>query len=183
MFKFEKKKIDSSFIENKNNNFNNEDEISVKSNSSKNESKIYEKKEIIIIWSLLVVFLAVLVSSICFILINDSECYTVYLLIAMTGSLNYFLNFYYSNQEVEFISLSGFIALAQLIFRLLEIIFERFDSNLDYLWQIIGSFAGLIFSIIYLCCLRKIKETDNEEKEFKEQNNAIIFKENLNDSS
>jgi len=101
----------------------------------------------------------------------------------MTGSLNYFLNFYYSNQEVEFISLSGFIALAQLIFRLLEIIFERFDSNLDYLWQIIGSFAGLIFSIIYLCCLRKIKETDEEEKEFKVQNNEIIFKENLNDSS
>ena len=133
------------------------------SNSSKKGSQNYEEIDIIIITSLLIVFIIVSIVSLVFFIKKDSYKWVVYISIIITGSLNYFLNFYYSNQEAEFISLSGFIAISQAIFRILEIIFEPFNSNIDYLWQIIPSFAGIIFSIIYITCACKSKEKGIEE--------------------
>ena len=177
------KKNTSNIIEEKskqNDNLENNAEKDNESNGSKKESKNYEEIDIIIIWSLLIVFLAVFGFSLYFLYIKDSICWLLYFCIAIPGSLNYFLNFYFSNQEVEFISLSGFIAIAQIIFRSLETSFEPFDSNMDYLWwQIIPSFTGFIFSIIYLClrCDRKNKGKEKSENESNEQNNK-----NLNES-
>ena len=100
-------------------------------------------------------FLYVFILSIIYYFI-DSEPYSLYISIVITGSLNYLLNFYYSTQKAEYISLSGIISISQIIFRLIEFSFEPFDANNDYFWQISFSFVGLILSILYIILNNKI---------------------------
>jgi len=118
-------------------------------------TKFFETFEGKIIWAFLIEFIIILIASLFFIFDKsiDSNKFTIfiYFIIAATGALNFFLYNYYSLQKEEFITLSGIIALSQLIFRILEFCFEPFKDNLDYLWPIISSSLGLLFCIVYLC--------------------------------
>ena len=93
-------------------------------------------------------FFYVLILSIIF-YFTDSEPTSLYISIVITGSLNYLLNFYYSTQSAEYISLSGIISFSQIIFRLIEFCFEPFEKDNDYFWQISFSIAGIISAILY----------------------------------
>ena len=86
----------------------------------------------------------------------------IYISIALTGSINYFLYDFYSIQEEEYIILSGIISLAQIIFRLTEFFGEPFNSKSFYRIQIIISFIGICLTIVYLFCC-KFFYNDNEE--------------------
>ena len=114
--------------------------------------------EIIIQVILILVFIYVLVCSIVFLLIVDRNNKNIdriiYASISLTGSLNYFLYYYYSIQKEEFITLSGIISFSQLIFRLLEYIFEPFDKKNDYYWQIYSSTGGIVLSLSYLIYIK-----------------------------
>jgi len=118
-------------------------------------TKFFETFEGKIIWAFLIEFIIILIASLFFIFDKsiDSNKFTIfiYFIIAATGALNFFLYNYYSLQKEEFITLSGIIALSQLIFRILEFCFEPFKDNLDYLWPLISSSLGLLFCIVYLC--------------------------------
>ena len=134
-------------IECKSKNISNEIENNNNEKDDENKIHILEK---IMIYSLIIEFLSVLAISVFFYLKEDSVAWITYVSIALTGSLNYFLYYYYSTQTAEFISLSGVISLAQLGFRGIEGCLEPFDSNSDYIWQFVSSSLGLILSVIYL---------------------------------
>jgi hypothetical protein len=94
-------------------------------------------------------FLYVMILSIIY-FFKDSEPISLYISIIITGSLNYLLNFYYSTQKAEYISLSGIISISQIIFRIIEFSLEPFEKDNDYFWQISFSFVGIILCIIYI---------------------------------
>ena len=114
-------------------------------NDNKNKNnKLFEKFILIFI---LVDSLIVLIISIIFFRMKECEPITVYISIILTGSINFFLYDYYSLQEVEYISLSGIVSLAHLIFRLVDRYCSSFKS---YLLQIIFSGCGIILILFYL---------------------------------
>jgi len=106
--------------------------------------------EIMILIFLILVFMFVFVVSLIFYINESYEEITVYLSIAVTGSVNYLLYDFYSCQEAEYISLSGVISIAQLVFRFIELCGDPFEANWIYLFQMIFSFIGAIFTFIYL---------------------------------
>lgn len=118
--------------------------ITLKKQKFKNQSI-----ENFIMVCLCISFSYVMILSIIF-YITDSEPISLYISIVITGSLNYLLNFYYSTQSAEYISLSGIISLSQILFRLIEFSFEPFEKDNDYFWQISFSIAGIISAIIYI---------------------------------
>ena len=122
---------------------------------------------------MIAVFLYVFLCSIVFQLFDDRNNKnfdrTIYASISLTGSLNYFLYYYYSIQKEEFITLSGIISFSQLIFRLLEYIFEPFDKKKDYFWQIFSSSSGMVLCFSYLYYLSKIEFENSEEEKFKKE--------------
>ena len=113
--------------------------------------------EKIILYIIIIVFLAIFVESIFFYfnlknVINREKLYKIliYCSIALTGSVNFLLYDFYSCQKIEYISLSGVVSLSQLIFRLLEFCFEPFESNSCYLIQFFSSIIGFILTISYI---------------------------------
>ena len=124
----------------------------LKENYDKN-NKEYLIEELIL-GGLFLIFLFVFITSIIFYKIKDSEKIIIYIIIyisiVLTGSVNFLLYDFYSLQEVEYISLSGIVSISSLIFRLVELIWEPFESNSDYIIQFIVSFIGLILTLIYI---------------------------------
>ena len=120
----------------------------LKENYDKN-NKEYLIEELIL-GGLFLIFLFVFITSITFYIIKDSEKIIIYISIVLTGSVNFLLYDFYSRQEVEYISLSGIVSISSLIFRLVELIWEPFESNSDYIIQFIVSFIGLILTLIYI---------------------------------
>ena len=106
--------------------------------------------EMAILIFLILVFMFVFVVSLIFYINESYEEITVYLSIAVTGSVNYLLYDFYSCQEAEYISLSGVVSIAQLVFRFIELCGDPFEANWTYLFQMIFSFIGAIFTFIYL---------------------------------
>ena len=149
----------------------------------KNNKEFNKSFEIIIQVILILVFSYVLACSIVFVFLliddrnNKNIDRTIYASISLTGSLNYFLYYYYSIQKEEFITLSGIISFSQLIFRLFEYIFEPFDKKNDYWWQIISSSGGIVLCLSYLYYLYEIEVENLDEEKFKkehqEKNNLI----------
>ena len=152
---------------NNNKRQNEEDKKEEENKDIEKENKDYEK---IIIIIFLIEFIFIFITSFIFVFINDSDYLVIdiiiYIFIALTGSLNFFFYYYYSIQQEEYITLSGIISLSQLIFRLIEFIFEPFNNKLDYIWQICSSFFGIFFAILYLKLLSKESEEDNVKLEF-----------------
>ena len=143
------------------NNNKGQNEQDINEEDIEKENKDYEK---IIIIIFIIEFTFIFIISFIFVFIDDSEHLVIdiiiYICIALTGSLNFFLYYYYSIQQEEFITLSGIISLSQLIFRLIEFIFEPFNSKLNYIWQIGSSYIGIFFGILYLYLLYKESEED-----------------------
>lgn len=121
-----------------------------KKNNSNNERGKDFLIEGLILGSLCFVFVSVLVVSIVFYSLKDCENTILYLSIALTGSVNFLLYDIYSCQEVEYISLSGIVSISSLIFRGVEIFNEPFESNDNYILQIILSSVGIVLTIVYL---------------------------------
>ena len=121
-----------------------------KKNNSNNERGKDFLIEGLILGSLCFVFVSVLVVSIVFYSLKDCENTILYLSIALTGSMNFLLYDIYSCQEVEYISLSGIVSISSLIFRGVEIFNEPFESNDNYILQIILSSVGIVLTIVYL---------------------------------
>ena len=83
-----------------------------------------------------------------------------YLSISISGNFNFLLYEYYSTIEREYISISGFISFAQIIFRIFEFIFEPCPDYWLYI-QIVLSILGIFASYLYyrLCIIsEKVKE-------------------------
>ena len=112
-------------------------------------NKDYEIEGLILV-GLLLVFAFVFVFSIKFYVCEESEQKTLYISIVLTGSVNFLLYDYYSLQKAEYISLSGFVSISSLIFRLVEIIWEPFKLNSYYILQFITSLVGMILTLVYL---------------------------------
>ena len=136
---------------NENINENNNENINENNNENINENnKSNITIETAILIFLILVFVFVFVVSLIFYINKSCEKIKVYISIAITGSVNYILYDFYSCQEVEYISLSGAVSIAQLAFRLIETIFYRFEANWIYLCQMASSFLGAILTFIYL---------------------------------
>ena len=93
-----------------------------------------------------------------------------YLSISISGNLNFLLYEYYSTIEREYMSMSGFISLAQIIFRLLELIFEPCPDYWLYI-QIGFSIVGIIASLFYFKFViinEEKNEVDNNNDNYQE---------------
>ena len=118
-------------------------------NKKNNEFSVNNLIEKSIMIYIIIVFIFSLAGSIAFLASNYCNSGIVYCLIFITGSLNFIFYDYYSLQEVEYISLSGIISLAQLIFRSVDTFCSPFDKNSFYILQIGASVLGLLFSFFY----------------------------------
>ena len=68
--------------------------------------------------------------------------------ICISGNINFFFYEYYSTQQIDYTSLSGYISFGQLIFRLIELCFH-FEDILWYLGQAFCSLLAIIFCLLY----------------------------------
>ena len=142
--------------------------LKVKNKKIVNNQKILKIKECYIINAIIIDDFFVLIFSILNIIFANPIF--SYLSISIGGNFNFLLYEYYSTIEREYISMSGFISLAQIIFRILELIFEPCK---DY-WlrlQIVISILGIIFSLIYfkLVIINEAKnEVDNNLDNYQE---------------
>ena len=71
--------------------------------------------------------------------------------IFISGSINFLFYEYYSCFDIDYISISGFVSFAQVIFRLIEKVLP-FDEDYFYWIQSLFSFLGIIVSYAYLRC-------------------------------
>ena len=86
-----------------------------------------------------------------------SSAVVTFLAITISGSINFLFYEYYSTQQIEYTSLSGFISLGQFIFRALEL-FVKFDKNFLYFIQI-----GFSSILIFLCGLYAFLNYERED--------------------
>ena len=121
----------------------------------KNEKQI---TEFIIIIGLVIENIVILILSFLKIYETDDKSISFWA-IAISGCFNFILYEYYSTIEIEYITASGFISLAQLPFRLLEQLKLKGEV---WSWIQIGfGFAGFVFNISYLFYL-KYKENSKK---------------------
>ena len=127
-----------------------------KNNKVINNGEDNKTLEILILCSLGIVFSFIGIESILFYfnfnnIINKDNLYKtlIYFSIALTGSANFLLYDFYSCQKIEYISLSGVVSLAQLIFRGIEFLWS-FDKNWHYILQFAFSICGLILTVVFI---------------------------------
>ena len=118
----------------------------VKNKKKIKNQKLLKIKECYIINAIIIDNFVVLIFSILNIIFPNPIF--SYLSISISGNLNFLLYEYYSTIEREYMSMSGFIPLAQIIFRLLELIFEPCPDYWLYI-QIGFSIVGIIASLFY----------------------------------
>ena len=141
-------------------------------NNKNNQNNKYGKYFIegAILGCLSLIFVFVFILSLYYYL-EECENISLYISIALTGSVNFLLYDFYSSQEEEYISLSGVVSLSQLVFRGIEFFLEPFDSTADYIIQLVFSSAGGFFTVLYLSSFLKrdikfcicIKSVENKE--------------------
>lgn len=98
-------------------------------------------------------YIIIIIGCVCFSMIILSLCAFTglscfnFLGICISGNINFFFYEYYSTQEIEYTSLSGYISIGQLIFRACE--FINFKNIYWYLGQILCSFLAIYFCLYY----------------------------------
>ena len=71
--------------------------------------------------------------------------------IAISGSVNFVFSEYYSYQEINYLSISGTVSIAQMIFRGIEFLVEPFEKNVWYFIQFIPAIGAIIACWIHIC--------------------------------
>ena len=131
----------------------------VRNHKEKNNNKLLEKKEFYIINAVIIDNTIVFIFSILNIVFPNPIF--SYLCISIGGNFNFLLYEYYSTVEKDYISISGFISLAQILFRIIELIFEPCEDYWLYI-QIGISIASIITSCYYI---KKCLNEENKEEE------------------
>ena len=92
-----------------------------------------------------------------------------FIAIGMGGAINFIFSEYYSTQYIEYLSISGIIAVGQLLFRIIEFLLEPLKDKFWYFWQIFFSFVGIILTNYYKNNFKSFVE----EKEFSDIKSRI----------
>ena len=71
--------------------------------------------------------------------------------IMISGSVNFLFSEYYSTEYINYLSISGLVSIAQIIFRILEFLIEPF-KNSNWYWMQIGFSLTAIVTCIVSCC-------------------------------
>ena len=80
----------------------------------------------------------------------------ILILIMISGAINFIYNDFYAIKTVQYLSVSGFMSINQILLRVLEILYSVFKSDYWMILQISVSIVGIIFVYLYKCqCLEK----------------------------
>ena len=74
-----------------------------------------------------------------------------FILILISGAMNFIFNDFYAIKIVHYLSLSGFISTIQLIFRILEIVYSLKKRDYWIILQFASSIIGILFVLNYIC--------------------------------
>ena len=98
-----------------------------------------------------------LTCSILFLIIGSTPEIS-FIAILVGGTINFILTEYYSTQNIEYLSLSGFISVLNFFFKLLEIYYSVFKDDF-WIWiQIAFAVLGLIFALYKFLILFRLKQ-------------------------
>ena len=81
----------------------------------------------------------------------------ILILIMVSGAINFIYNDFYAIKTVQYLSVSGFMSINQILLRVFEILYSVFKSDYWMILQIAVSIFGIIFVYLYKCqCLEKM---------------------------
>ena len=146
------------------NNIKSLNEINDKSEEEKNKNreKIIIKFIIIDNIFLIIYNIILLVNK-----LDENRKNTIlYFSIAISGNINYLFYIFFSLKKKQYISFTGFFSISTILLRTVELI----DKFQNYVFQIISSLIGLMFSIIYIIKIihkKKFKDLCEKFKNFK----------------